>query len=471
MNNAKIKELITSTKYKSSRWNYLFRVNNKNYIYNTLSCGFGELDDKALVLLTKIMQSESYTPSEKDVSLLTQLIQGSIVVPEKTDEINMLKFLSYKRRFSDSYKIISLTIVPTLDCNFRCSYCFQNHQQTTDSDYMSEEIQQAIIHYTDLRAKNESKRISVCWYGGEPLLASDIIERLTKRFLKIAKKYDIPYDASMVTNGYLLDEKRIEMLKKWKINDLQITIDGPREIHDRRRFLVSGKPTYDTIIQNICSITKEKEFPNVTLRVNVDVTNEHYIDDLIDDLDRNHLMDKLGVYLAPVTSTTKSCGDISKILFSSKEMIEKDIRFVKTLIDKDLVVTMHYPKMSVTQCMAVCPESDLIGPDGKLWPCWDVIGRNEESTGNIKTGHVYGDTYFKWCLWDPFQDEECLDCKVLPICMGGCPARRVPLNQEYFTAVFQKKCSRWRWGMEEYLKLIIELYQKKMSKAKTDEKK
>ncbi len=242
--------------------------------------------------------------------------------------------------------------------------------------------------------------------------------------------------------------------------DFQITIDGPENIHNKRRPLLNGEPTYTTIVDNISRILKQKNPPSITLRVNVDSTNDVYIDDLIHDLDRHGLMGQIGVYLAPVTSTTKSCGEISNIIFSSKEMIEKDIAFVNKIIDKNMVVSMHYPRVSVAQCMAVCPESNLIGPDGTIWPCWDVVGRKEESIGNIITGIDNTENFFKWCLWEPFDDEECLSCKVLPICMGGCPARRVPLNQEYFTAVFDKKCSRWRWGMEEYLKLIVKVYNK-----------
>lgn len=464
---SEISSIIDSKSYVLSRWNYLFSIDNEHYIYNTFSCGFGKLDPKMFKFVKKIETSQSYTPTKKEIPLVKALLQGSIIVQTDTNELNQLKFLSRTRRYNDSQKVISMTIVPTLDCNFRCSYCFQEHQNDSKNHlYMNRKTQDAIVKYVELRAKNGAKRISICWYGGEPLLAYDTINLLTERFLKLSDKYSIPYDASMVSNGYLLDKKRIDLLLRWRIVDFQVTVDGPKEIHDKRRPLVSGKPTYSKIIKNICNLTNEKGFPSISLRVNLDETNKNYLDDLLNDLNKKGLMNKLGVYLAPVTSTTKSCGEISSVIFSSKDMIEKDIQFVNTLIDKNLVVTMNYPKASVTQCMAVCPESNLVGPDGTLWPCWDVVGRKEESIGNIRTGCIHNDTFLKWCLWDPFEDEECLDCKVLPICMGGCPARRVPLNSDYFTAVFEKKCSRWRWGMEEYLKLVIKLYNMKQEQSK-----
>lgn len=269
----------------------------------------------------------------------------------------------------------------------------------------------------------------------------------------------------MITNGYLLNSRNIEKLKDWKIQLLQTTLDGPPNIHDLRRPTVTKKPSYDKIVDNISNLIKQEAHPSITIRVNTDERNKEHLYELVEDLRNKGVLERISLYLAPVTRTTKACGDIGEYIIGQKEFLDLEITFLKKIIGENIIVTVPYPQRSAPQCMAVSPDSLVIGPDGTLWPCWDVTGRYEEAIGNIKSGYKINNTFLKWSLWDPFSDEECLSCKIFPVCMGGCPAKRVPLNKKHFTAVFQKKCSTWRYGAEEYLKLIAKLhYRKEKSK-------
>jgi uncharacterized protein len=85
------------------------------------------------------------------------------------------------------------------------------------------------------------------WYGGEPLLAIDTIDYLTQEFLKLCGD-KVKYTAAMVTNGYNLNKDNVNRLKKLKVKRVQITIDGPKIIHDERRKLSNGKGSFDKII-------------------------------------------------------------------------------------------------------------------------------------------------------------------------------------------------------------------------------
>lgn len=77
--------------------------------------------------------------------------------------------------------------------------------------------------------------ISITWYGGEPLIGKHIIYSLSEKFIKICNKYSVNYGAYMVSNGFLVTEEVIEQLKKYKVTGVQLTIDGPPEIHNIRR--------------------------------------------------------------------------------------------------------------------------------------------------------------------------------------------------------------------------------------------
>src|SRR5699024_5938565 len=121
---------------------------------------------------------------------------------------------------------------PTLSCNFGCPYCYEEPK----SGFMSEEVQKSILDMITEAAKRR-KDISVTWYGGEPLIAKDIIFNMSEKIINICEENDCDYSSYIVTNGYLVTDEIIENFKKYKITGAQITIDGPPEIHNSRRFL------------------------------------------------------------------------------------------------------------------------------------------------------------------------------------------------------------------------------------------
>ena len=87
------------------------------------------------------------------------------------------------------------------------------------------------------------------WYGGEPLLAFDIIKDLME---EVYRNFDKEYVSSgIVSNGYLLSERTVLEMKDYNINNIQITIDGPPEIHNKRRKLPTGEDTFFVILNNL----------------------------------------------------------------------------------------------------------------------------------------------------------------------------------------------------------------------------
>lgn len=77
---------------------------------------------------------------------------------------------------------------------------------------------------------------------------------------------NLDYQADMITNGYLLTEKVVAMLPSLSISSLQITINGMKAVHDSRRCLKLGAPTFDRILQNIDNLKKNQPNVHVTVR-------------------------------------------------------------------------------------------------------------------------------------------------------------------------------------------------------------
>jgi uncharacterized protein len=139
--------------------------------------------------------------SEKNAALLKNTEYAGFVVDDSLDEIGRLVEIQQKQKASTDN--LYLTIAPTFDCNFGCPYCFETAKHGT----MKENIQQAVIDFIKSQIEQlQSNNISLTWYGGEPLLAKDIIVSMSHKINALAKTYSLTSSFNIITNGYLIDE-------------------------------------------------------------------------------------------------------------------------------------------------------------------------------------------------------------------------------------------------------------------------
>lgn len=253
---------------KQSRFNVIDKGNQPTLVYNSYSGAIVALDaeyEKAL------FANGANGPSE----IVDNLMDAGLLVSDGLDEIEHLKEISSACRMQS--KSLSFTIAPTLNCNFRCPYCYEDGKRYGS---MSDQcVDQVIKHINGMALDNQADSLQIAWYGGEPLLAIETVEKITRGI----RSDEILFNASMVTNGYFLDGKTAELLAKNGVTHVQVTVDGPPEIHNQRRCLPSGGDTFNRIIDNV---KRASAYFNVILRVNVDPTNGDQIDRLIDSLDQ-----------------------------------------------------------------------------------------------------------------------------------------------------------------------------------------
>ncbi len=158
---------------------------------------------------------------------------------------------------------------------------------------MNNEIQNFIVKH--LETNDEAKDIHLTWYGGEPLMAFDVIRSLYDKIKAIKNKSIKTH--TLITNGYLIDDDVLDFINYAQINEIQITLDGVKSRHDKLRCLRgSGKPTFDRIITNIGNILTQ--CPNVKLSLRVNINRGNYGDfyDIFVFLHDKFQSDKLLVY-------------------------------------------------------------------------------------------------------------------------------------------------------------------------------
>src|SRR5262249_8819925 len=150
----------------------------------------------------------------------------------------------------------------SLGCNFDCPYCFEAKHPSV----MGTDVEAAILD-TLVDQLPHITTFSVNWFGGEPLVGIRPLLSLSDKFIDCCDKSGVSYSASITTNGYLLDEKRCKELHARRISHVQVSLDGPPDIHDKMRPLVSGRGTFRTIVENLHHAIRY--FP-VSVRINTD---------------------------------------------------------------------------------------------------------------------------------------------------------------------------------------------------------
>lgn len=352
------------------------------------------------------------------------------------DELEAIDEMA-KQVFEESPTTLTLMICPTMGCNFDCPYCFEKKR----AGKMSEETQDAVAALVDrLLAASGAKQLRIDWYGGEPLLGTKVIERLHPLINEVCTKYGTGLFSHVITNGYLLTEENAQLLARCHTKLVRVTLDGTREFHDSSRYLVGGGATYDRIIENI---SRPLPFP-LEIRMNVHKGNHAQIDALKAELDR----------IAEESGNTFLYRPSE--VFDNAESQKRDD--VPDLLDLDALrmVSLTRVRMGLhgargTHCPAQNPYDICIDEAGGLHACQATLSVPDLAFGDACTWDpadpittATDPTMLKWFKHDSLavNTPECRECKLLPLCMGGCAFERSKGNRD---------CLPWKDAPEKFV--------------------
>jgi uncharacterized protein len=318
---------------------------------------------------------------------------------------------------------LQLILLASEDCNFRCTYCYEDFKRGT----MYPSVRKAIKALVEKRAKQLTS-LGVSWFGGEPLYGWEAIEDLGPFFARMVEDHGWHYSSSMTTNGYLLTRERAVNLFAWKCRNFQITVDGLGPQHDAHRPARDGSPTFQTIFSNLKALKEMDEDFFVRLRINFDHETQPYLEDFLSLLEKHFSNDKrYGIALYAVgkwggenDDNLDVCGigearDVRAELNSSAA--SKGLNFA-TVADRT--------QIGGQVCYAARPYNFVIGADGKVMKCTVVLDKDDYNiVGDLKEDGEINLDYERFSKWvEPAyeQDKSCRSCYLLPSCQGlSCP--------------------------------------------------
>lgn len=400
---------------KQSDYNFFISKGNETLCFNAISLKHFSVDPKKADILTHVLNHpESYKDSLPKLYL--NLLEGHFINDETVNEIDVIRENYYNQIYSKNYRLV---LLPTLECNFRCWYCVQNHVKGKMDESM---VSRVCNHIKHMIISEKITSLNVDWFGGEPFLYFEKVIKPISEFAKqICKEYDIPFFSTTTSNAYLVTPDIIEQILDYNFTSFQITIDGDRDHHNKTR--VSKKSSsFDTILNNVNYLCSKIEDISITLRINYDDKNLYpaIIINQINEIILSSNKHKITFLFRKIWQVAQVKDDRSKL----KEAL-------KLLTDLGYKNAVDF-NSNYVPCYASQKYYNTISFNGNVYKCTAKNSMHENSLG-----HLNEDGTIKWKIDDferkyykqpLFENDKCLKCKYLPLCMGPC-SRRLEDNE------------------------------------------
>jgi len=363
----------------------------------------------SLVRLPEVLLAdiESGSLPEKHLSTLSRL---GMLVDDPAEELTEMHDLV--RRANVRSTVFKGTIVLNLKCNLACTYCYEDEFR---GDFeMSAATADALIDWIRREHLEQGRDLELQFYGGEPLLSRHLIHRIAAPLRDRAAGLGRKFSLSMTTNGTLLTRDVVNELLPYNFTKANLTLDGPREVHDTQRPFVSGKGSFDTIVANI---RETHDLVKIDLGGNCTPENYRVFPELLGHLRREGITpEMLGlVQFFAVTPKSGTGADIASGCVSSSEpWLLEAIPYLHREIIRHGYRTA---KPTMAACVVEFDHDLVINYDGSFYKCPAFMGWPELSVGSLADGVKDYAASHNLLYW---QNDECLACPYLPLCFGGC---------------------------------------------------
>lgn len=396
------------------------KLDNEYIIMSTISLSIIKFDKEGYENFSKC----NFDYFEKDK--LDYLKNNFFIIDEDVSSKSIKEFLMDNDRLNQ--KVFSSYIAFSTLCNFACVYCFEEGQSDRKKIMSLEVLDNVINWYEKKIIENNYSKIRVELFGGEPLIHKDLIKIFITKLNDVIKKHHCELEIGIVTNGYLLDNDIVNFLNMHGLYEIQITIDGVGEVHDKRRPLRNGKGTFDIIMNNVKNLNKFNG--RILFRVSFDENNINDVETTLLYLSKLKLNNEHEIYIAPIHQTKEQvCNKCSYCSRNVNDDSKKMISLYKRLFTYMKSIGLKIPKYYTNgPCMFVSKDTVLINQLGDLYKCVEMIDIKDLSVGNVMESN-YNGLYYNFTAKPLFK--KCIekDCKYVCLCGGGCAMQSIVENK------------------------------------------
>ena len=402
---------VDGRRYRRSQFCLPFEAGGLMYLFHTLTRQCLRLDGAALPEAPFV-----YDAAEAGDALRT-LIERRFLVPVEQDECALYEgAIRVMRKLVQRSGMHTYTILPTTACNARCVYCFEADMRVETMSAQTVEDTIAFI----LRSRDPGREIQLSWFGGEPLAAAGIIDRICAALAEAG----VDFHSTMISNGSLIDDEILQrMAGPWRMKRIQLSMDCAEQEYIRRKNYRVYRDEYHTVMAAAGLLAARGI--DVVVRCNVDEDNIADMDEFIRDLDRA-IPDRtrVSVYFLPlydIRLLRSSAGVWAACTAAEQRLRSAGFKGARS---------SRVRRLKLVHCMAESPyECAVIAPDGRLYNCEHCPEANV--MGSLREGIVNRALQERCAEVEPAQDR-CRDCAFLPECttFTGCPVRSAACREQ-----------------------------------------
>lgn len=381
---------------------------------------------------------------ERGTRLVSELAAAGFLVDDPEVEADLM--LRAHNAHRNNTKAFELTISPTRTCNCHCDYCYIDKRP----GFMSPEVQDSIVWFVEQHyAREPFRTFRVVWYGGEPLLAIDIVESLSARLAAFCDAHGVRYMAHMLTNGLLADAAMCRRLREsCRLETIMPTISGYGPMHGWQRPANDDTPAFETLMRNIDHMLDA----GLTVHANFVVNRNNFEEckrlaaemrakpGIVIRLTRTFAYGREGFTLEDGRGTPLE-------LFTREEFASYYLEFHRAL-GLDAAGYREVMQPICMYCAAWHNNSFFVDERGDMFACMIDMDLAECVLCNLVemrggTGRFNWERFTQFATMEPARDATCRSCRVLPICQGGCA---------YCSAVGDDVCHDLKGHIEDFVR-------------------
>jgi uncharacterized protein len=444
-----------------------FKVDDNCFIYDG---GIGVLSQVTNVIYDVIKYLKFYD-IRKDYEVIMNLLRKQYT-EEKINyalktitESNEHGFLRENSSIYDSYKMINnlpedesykgaLWLNVSHDCNLRCTYCYADCGSYGDTrELMTKEIAKNCIDYWFQRINKNQKLFDIMFFGGEPFMNINTITFAINYINDLTAEIGAKARYNVTTNGTIYNEDVIKLLSENQCN-LMISLDGLKEIHNNNRPYVSGKGSFNDIVQNVKNI--KKYIPILHGKVTVKKKDVDFIVESVKEL-WDIGINSVYADFAISKDEVYEYEDYEKFHEKVKELAKityKNIHEGKKIVYEGVTAGFEgiRTRKAANLCSLFSNGSFVFSPNGDIYKCHRFVGNEEYKLGNLndKNLNILGYRLKKKSI------EKCSNCWAQLLCGDGCPFEHKIANGD-INKPSEDCCNKVKIHQKETLKLYARL--------------
>lgn len=266
----------------------VFKTEKNYYFYDTGTGKVAKLNSNVYIVLKSLLEG---MPVEdiKNLQLSKSEFEDAISeIKSAMENEHILQAPPLKTLTGDAVtelddilenKVENVTLEVTEKCNLRCKYCIYHpshpEYRAFGHENMKWDVAKKAIDFLKEHSQNAENR-HIGFYGGEPLLNFELIERAVEYAKKLFGE-DMSF--AITTNATLVNDKIAEYFAKNNFNII-ISLDGPQEMHDANRLMVNGTGSFEKTVMGAKKLFEafHKEGKSSKIGFNMVVSGPGYLE-------------------------------------------------------------------------------------------------------------------------------------------------------------------------------------------------